>query len=659
LSEETIRKVLSECGLTEREADVYIFLAKHSAQKGGEISKRTKMPKALVYHVLKSLESKGAVESTLEFPARFAALPFEAILEMNIRAKREEAASIEKRKTSLLEDWKNISKIDIEQPEIARFVVIEGTRKIYLKIAEIIENTKNSLSAASTVADLARFEQYGVIDSINANPMKSKVKFRFLTELSRQNLKAIKLLRAELNTGLDLKARNPDLGLTLFPRMVIRDDEEILLFMSPRTLQPTKKQEACIYTNCESLVQALTSVFEDMWHNSTSIEEKMVEIETGKPAPKTLVIADAEIAKEKYNQTLRAAEKEIILMTSAKDLIQLNESTLPFKDLAKRAVSVKIMAPITIDNMEQAELLSEYCEVRHVASSYLGTTIVDGKHLFQLKASLSNQDGSEYALSFKNAFYTTDSEYVEKMKNMLEDVWKRAYNASKATIYPIMGSHVSRLRFDDKRDLQTLPNRLLKAARTHGGISSGICGCVIIEPPRNLQLPTLRISPSHFEHARSKMGADLLRIDLWLNTPQGEEFVPAAIVTNGIPERVTDSEIQFAGTPAGQNVIRVKPDELQVWHKGKTLFVGWTMPIPLLKPKYKLDPACIIFETFGDEIHSTYSYQLPSGYLKGMEFDGFQAFTTYIGPSWRYSGPGISGNAGNFLLVIAKPETKK
>jgi hypothetical protein len=317
------------------------------------------------------------------------------------------------------------------------------------------------------------------------------------------------------------------------------------------------------------------------------------------------------------------------------------------------------MAPITIDNMEQAELLSEYCEVRHVASSYLGTTIVDGKHLFQLKASLSNQDGSEYALSFKNAFYTTDSEYVEKMKNMLEDVWKRAYNASKATIYPIMGSHVSRLRFDDKRDLQTLPNRLLKAARTHGGISSGICGCVIIEPPRNLQLPTLRISPSHFEHARSKMGADLLRIDLWLNTPQGEEFVPAAIVTNGIPERVTDSEIQFAGTPAGQNVIRVKPDELQVWHKGKTLFVGWTMPIPLLKPKYKLDPACIIFETFGDEIHSTYSYQLPSGYLMGMEFDGFQAFTTYIGPSWRYSGPGISGNAGNFLLVIAKPETKK
>ena len=659
MSEETIKKVLSEFGLTERESDVYIFLAKHGVQKGGEISKKTKMPKALVYHLLKSLESKGAVESTLEFPARFTAVPFEAVLEMNIRAKREEAGLIEKRRSSLLEDWKNISKIGLEQPELARFVVIEGTRKVYLKIAEVIENAKDSLSAATTVADLMRFEQHGVIDSINVNPNKSKVRFRFLTELSKQNLKAVKMLRAELNSRLELKARNLDLGLALSPRMVIRDDEEILFFISSATVQPTRKQEACIHTNCESLVHAFTGVFEELWQNSTDIENKIVEIETGKPTAKTLVIPDAETAKEKYNQTLGAAEKEVILMTSAEDLAQFNERTLPFEDLVKRDVSVKILAPITIENMDQARLLSEYCEVRHVASSYLGTTIVDGKHLFQLKASLSNQNGSRSVLSFKNAFYTTDSEYVERMKNMLEDIWKRAYNPSKATIYPVMGSPGGGLRFDAKRDLRKLPSRFLLAARVHGGILSGIGGCIVIEPPKRLKLPALRFFADHFEHASSKMGADLLRVDVWSKTPQGEEFVPAAIVTNGIPEAVASSKMQFAGTPAGQNVIRVKTDELQVWHKGKTLFAGWTISIPLLELKVKLDPACIMFETFGDEIHSTYSYQLPSGYLMGIEFDGFQAFTTYIGPSWRYSGPGVSGNAGNFLLVIAKPENRK
>ena len=503
-----------------------------------------------------------------------------------------------------------------------------------------------------------RFEQYGVIDSINTNPNKSKVRFRFLTELSKQNLKAFKLFRAELNIGLDLKARNPDLGLALFPRMLIRDDEEILFFISPRTSQPIKKQEACICTNCESLVHAFTSVFKELWQNSTDIENKIVEIETGKPTPKTLVIPDSGIAKEKYNQTLCAAEKDIILMTSAEGLAQLNENTLPFKDLKKRNVSVKILAPITIENMEKVKLLSEYCEVRHVASSYLGTTIVDGKHLFQLKGKLSDQNGSQNGFSFKNAFYTTDSEYVEKMKNMIEDIWRRAYNPSKATIYPITASQGNNLRFDTKRDLQKLPNRFQSVERAHGGLLSGIGGNIVIEPPTHLKLPTLKILANHFENAHSKMGADLLRIDLWLKTPQGEEFVPVAIVTNGIPEAITSSKLQFAGTPAGENVIRVKPDELQVWYKGKTLFAGWTISIPLLGGKYKLDPACIIFETFGEELHSTHSHKLPSGYLMGFEFDGFQAFTTYIGPSWRYSGSGISGSAGNFILVIAGPENK-
>jgi sugar-specific transcriptional regulator TrmB len=656
LSEETIKKILNEFGLTEREAEVYIFLAKHGVQKGGAISKQTKMPKALVYRILKSLERKGVVESTLEFPARFAAVPFEAVLELNIRTKREEAASMEKRKSSLLEDWKSISKTGLE-PEIAKFVVIEGTRKIYRKIAEVIENTQNNLSAVSTVADLARAEQFGILDSITTHPMKSKVKFRFLTEVSKQNLKFIGVLKADLKAGFNIKARNPDLGLALFPRMVIRDNEEILFFISPRMKENTKKQEVCIYTNCESLVQAFASVFEDLWRNSTDIEDKIVEIETGKPTPKTLVIADAEKAKEKYDQTLRAAESEIMLMTSAKGLVQLGESALLFKELAKRDVSARIMAPITIENMEQAKLLSEYCEVRHIASTYLGTTIVDGKHLFQLKASLSDQGETGNVFSFKNVFYTTDSEYVEKMKNMLEDVWNRAYNPSKGTIRPIMEPFVSSNKLDTKRDLRKLPERLLSAAQVHGQMASGISGEIIIEPPSYLNMPTLRIASNRFEHAHSKRGISLLRIDLWLKTPEGEEFVPVAIVTDAPPDLITRNKVQFAGTPAGENVIKVKPEELQVWNKGKTLFAGWTIPIPLLPPKYKLDPACIIFDAFGDEIHSTISYNLPSGYLMGIEFDGFQAFTTYIGPSWRYSGPGIYGCAGNFLLVIAKPET--
>ena len=657
MSEETIKKVLSEFGLTDRESEIYIFLAKHGVQKGGEISKQTKMPKALVYHILKSLEKKGVVESTLEFPARFLAVPFEDFLELNIRTKREEAALMEKKKNSLLEDWKSISKTEIE-PKSEKFVVIEGTRKIYRKIAEMVEKTQKNLSTASTVSDLGRAEQFGVIDSINAHPKKSEVKFRFLTELSKQNLNAFSVLRAELKTGINIKARNSDLGLALFPRMLIRDNKELLFFISPRAQPPKRVREACILTDCRSLVQAFACVFEDLWSNATSIEEKLIEIETGKPTPKTVILPDAEVAREKYSQILRAAKKEIMIMTSEKDLIQMSEGALPFKQLVGQGVSVKIMAPVTIENMENARMLSEYCQVRHVASSYLGTTIVDGKHLFQLKASSSDQGLSPNEFSFSNAFYTADLAYVEKMRHMLEDVWKKAYDPMKATILPtIISQGSSKKGLDTKRDWQKLPERIRSAARIHGEIASAIGGEIVIEPPSHLKMPTLRITPLHFEHAHSKRSADLLRIDLWLKTQKGEEFVPAAIVTNANRELVKLSEAQFAGTPAGENHILVKTEEIQVWNKGKTLFAGWTVPIPLLASKYTLDPAFIIFEAYGDEIHSTHSIPLPSGYLVGVEWDGFKAFTTYIALSWKYSGPGIYGSVGNFLMIIAKPES--
>ena len=88
MSEETIKEILNEFGLTNREAEIYIFLAKYGVHKGGEISKQTKLPKSLVYRVLKRLERKGVVETTLESPTRFTAMPFETVLEMNIKTKR-------------------------------------------------------------------------------------------------------------------------------------------------------------------------------------------------------------------------------------------------------------------------------------------------------------------------------------------------------------------------------------------------------------------------------------------------------------------------------------------------------------------------------------------------------------------------------------------
>jgi sugar-specific transcriptional regulator TrmB len=95
LSDEALKRVLKDFGLTEIEAEIYLFLARQGASKGTEVAKQTKKDKAQIYHILRNLQSKGLVESTLEAPVRFTPVSFEHVVESAIKSKKDEATEIE------------------------------------------------------------------------------------------------------------------------------------------------------------------------------------------------------------------------------------------------------------------------------------------------------------------------------------------------------------------------------------------------------------------------------------------------------------------------------------------------------------------------------------------------------------------------------------
>ena len=268
MSKTTIIESLKEFGLTQKEAEIYIFLAKHGVLTGGQIAKQTKTHRGLVYRILKSLQKKGVVESTMESPIRYSPVSFEKILNENIRIKKEEAISLEKEKNQLLSDWEKINIIKI-QPSIGKFVVLEGKRKIFSKISEMISQTKNQFSATLTVTGFLYTEQLGVLDTIYGHPSKSWGKFQLLTDLSIQNLNALKLIRSKLKPGINLRVKDPNSSFVFLPRMVIRDNVEALFFVSPKSEIFNKNQDqSCIYTNNASLILTLTSMFKELWKNS-------------------------------------------------------------------------------------------------------------------------------------------------------------------------------------------------------------------------------------------------------------------------------------------------------------------------------------------------------------------------------------------------------
>jgi sugar-specific transcriptional regulator TrmB len=685
LSEESIKKVLKNFGATEKEAEVYIFLAKHGVLKGGEIVKQTKTHKALVYRILGSLQRKGLVESTLEAPARFTAVPFETILDLNIKAKQEEAAQIETQKKELLSYWKSISKTE-PQLTLEKFTVIEGSHKIYPKISQMIKETKSQFSAISTVPGLVRADYFGLFRAAFDHPLKSKIQFRFLTELTNQNLDAMKaLIRRTPKKGVSFKGKNPDLGLRLFPRMVIKDEQEIILFITPNAdTSATEVDDVCLWTNSKALVRAFNAVFEDLWHNATDIKKKMAEIETGKPMPKIYVISDAEMAKKSYDDAISSAKEEIVVLTSSKGLVSFWENRRLVKDWANRSVSVRIMAPITSENLKAALQLLKYCAVRHVSATYLGTTIVDGQHLFQFKTSPPEKEKREAMPCFENTFYTNDSEYVEKTRIMLDDIWKSAPAPSTVTLESILGSVPVVVPADsigtgtktikkeqwygsahvtvDKKPLGTERDLLKKVSEYQKdpdrNVALASTGQVIIHPPGYLNMPDLMIDCWHVRKESTFGESNSLIVSLWLNTPMGYAFVPVAIVeTSSNPKLIAFDKAFFAGTPAGQNIMQVTDKELQVWKQGDSLFAGWTIQIALPPLSYSLPPSCLLFEAIGEARTQKYTTPtLPSGYRGTCEYTGFDAFVRFVSPTWKYAGPATEAVFGmNVVMTSIAP----
>jgi sugar-specific transcriptional regulator TrmB len=683
LSEETIRNALKNVGLTEKEAQVYIFLARHGVLKGGEVAKKTRINKSEAYRILKSLRTKGLVESTLESPVRFTAVSFEKVLDSSIKAKQNEAAQIEKTKKEILDHWKNTNRVELE-PLLEKFVVIEGNNKINQKISETIKETKNQLSTIITVPGLLRADQFGLFEPILIYPSK-KIQCRILTDLSNQNLNSLNnLLKRIQKIKLNLTVRKIGSGLQLSPRMLIRDSEEAVFFISPRINESIASQdEVALWTNCKELVRSFTKIFEEMWRNSLDIK-KTVAPESNKTLG-AHTIEDQEEAKQNYTKAWKSAEKEIIVMTSSRGLQELSQETSLIDEVTKKGVSIRIMAPIIDENHCAAKQLEKSAEIHHIARGDLGTTIIDGKHLFQFKNLQIDQDISKQ-LFLGNAYFTDDFEYVSKIKMHMENIWK---SSPKPSYVPWKLSFVPNLppihfltpdildimkKNEGTNSADSLKDNLKKTqndkavskefgqSRMQNVISApesvtayGWMANGIVQLPQQYKIPMMGIDIVHFDN-KSAFGEDtFVLINLWLKTPEGHSFVPVAALMN--QEGAMHMRRVFAGTPAYENIVLIEPHkQLEVFRKGNTVFAGWTVNIPLPPTEINLGPSSLFFEGRISSQRKTQTYYFSSGFTTTIEFDKSPAFVTFMTAPIPYVGTGIQGHLANdYVMKTTRP----
>jgi sugar-specific transcriptional regulator TrmB len=230
LSEKDVMRFLQVLGLSKREIQVYMFLAKSGVQSTSFVAKRLKMERVQAYRTFKKLQEKGFIEATLERPTRFTIVPFSVLVDNYITAKKNEVTNLNEQKQNLLTAWQSISAPESEYP-VAKFSIITGKKKIHSKMLNMIEEAKSEVIVLTTALGLIQEDIAGIFDAAVEPSQHRGVQVQILTDVSLENFKVVERIdRNIFEDKLNIKLRHVTMSPKFFPRFLIKDEEEAILY---------------------------------------------------------------------------------------------------------------------------------------------------------------------------------------------------------------------------------------------------------------------------------------------------------------------------------------------------------------------------------------------------------------------------------------------
>jgi sugar-specific transcriptional regulator TrmB len=415
---------LKGLGLTERESEVYIGLSKRKIMKAGDLSRQVGLHKAQVYHILKSLQDKGLVDSTLEVPARFTAVPLEKFLSLSIKARIEDAKHLEKCTDEVLSRWRSMGS-DASSIPLERFQIMSGRSNVYARILQMIDDAEAEVAILSTAQGVVRSYEAEVHDAVFRRAKRNRgVRFRLLTSVTELNLAIMKQDLDEIRlSGLDnIDGRHVEVEEAGFLSSFVLKDEEAIVFVTPPGISLAHGQEeTALWTNSSSVTRILRMLFERLWRDGMDKDERLRQLSSEVHAHETIMIKDSQIAYERLRGAIASAREEIVGVTDPSGSVGALE--LPFQELGQRGVRLRIMTAIDETNHEGTDELAKHCEVRGVNSIRMRAVLVDKQHLFQLRSAPDSDTTHDIPASLDSMFYTNDPVYTDGFYMMLNELW--------------------------------------------------------------------------------------------------------------------------------------------------------------------------------------------------------------------------------------------
>jgi signal transduction histidine kinase len=237
--------------------------------------------------------------------------------------------SIYKEKSNIIEELEKEEKTD----------VYHGSEEANNIILNFVNKTKNKLDACLDVNGPSVMIDVKAIKEARINAKDRGVKFRYITDITKENISYCKQIIKEFNAEL----RHLD---EVKGNFEISDDGKE--YIATATLQKAKPLKQLIYSNVKEIGEQQQYVFDTLWNKAIASEEKIKEIEEGIEPEFTDIIRNADESQSLEWHLLDATKEEIQIIYSTVKAYKLQESLGVMDYLAKlsnNGINVRMLTP--------------------------------------------------------------------------------------------------------------------------------------------------------------------------------------------------------------------------------------------------------------------------------------------------------------------------
>ena len=253
-------QILSDAGLSEREANALLMLSKKPNIKASELAKELDTTRLDAYNSLERLQRIGLVTTTADRPMRFSSPPIDEAVETLIEIRKEQLVTIEKG----FADIKSGSKYKSTDNQMSnkdepKFAVLKERVHILKKIEKMAEEADESIVLTLGKFGILHMCRSSSIMSINEAAERG-VQIRVLAQLDRRTIR----FYSELNDSIEIR-HSDDLDV----QGALVDNKEVIQYLSMDS-NPVGRgnNDAALVISSETFSESQRNLLDTIWEDA-------------------------------------------------------------------------------------------------------------------------------------------------------------------------------------------------------------------------------------------------------------------------------------------------------------------------------------------------------------------------------------------------------